>query len=616
MAASHSCSPDSPALVRIGLHNLSNTCYFNAAIQCLAHTPVLAAYFREKTYEREINYSNTLGTRGRLATAFAELLDRMWSTESFSISPADLKQEIGYFAGQFKGVDQHDSQELLSYLLDGLHEDLNKATTQGSATPASEGISEQEQAEIHWKQHFERNNSIISAEMHGQYRSQVTCMKCRKTSVKFDPFLMLSVEIPPPSTSYEVRLVPGQFGLPARVFAFLFPGEVRALHLKAKIAECLINPLVDLVLCEMDKEAQSIRPISDFTRLQAKYTYFAYQTDPEESESCIPVLISLLREDRSLGYSRSQPATAPRLLLLRGNSTLEETHLRVFEAVRPVLRLGFGVTEGDIMDVDVGDNEAEQMYKRLYEAKTSNRPNSLYSLRVINYNRHWNYCRPGSETCPYCQAVHFHSCLLPFSSTFLSNFIQNQDKSHYFHLEVVCPQGLFDQKFWMKEESDSVVEVTERLLEQEKDNSVSLEECLEFTCKEKGLGEEDLWLCPLCKEDVESSKKMTLYRLPRTLLIHLKRFHESSYLPTKTDKMITFPLFSLNLSAFSDLPNPPLYDLYAVIEHSGSLSYGHYTAQCKDEEGWARYDDDQVIVMREQEVVTQHAYVLFYRARD
>ena len=33
---------------------------------------------------------------------------------------------VGRFAPQFSGYQQHDSQELLTFLLDGLHEDLNR----------------------------------------------------------------------------------------------------------------------------------------------------------------------------------------------------------------------------------------------------------------------------------------------------------------------------------------------------------------------------------------------------------------------------------------------------------------------------------------------------------
>lgn len=37
-----------------------------------------------------------------------------------------LQMQVGRFAPQFSGFQQQDSQELLAFLLDGLHEDLNR----------------------------------------------------------------------------------------------------------------------------------------------------------------------------------------------------------------------------------------------------------------------------------------------------------------------------------------------------------------------------------------------------------------------------------------------------------------------------------------------------------
>lgn len=42
---------------------------------------------------------------------------------SLSLSP---QTQVGRFAPQFSGYQQQDSQELLAFLLDGLHEDLNR----------------------------------------------------------------------------------------------------------------------------------------------------------------------------------------------------------------------------------------------------------------------------------------------------------------------------------------------------------------------------------------------------------------------------------------------------------------------------------------------------------
>lgn len=74
---------------------------------------------------KEINQSNPLGTKGNLSCAYAELIRQMWTGTDSSISPFNLKKIIGKFAAQFSGYGQQDSQEFISYLIDGLQEDLN-----------------------------------------------------------------------------------------------------------------------------------------------------------------------------------------------------------------------------------------------------------------------------------------------------------------------------------------------------------------------------------------------------------------------------------------------------------------------------------------------------------
>ena len=43
-----------------------------------------------------------------------------------SVTPRAFKAALARFAPQFAGYQQQDSQELLAFLLDGLHEDLNR----------------------------------------------------------------------------------------------------------------------------------------------------------------------------------------------------------------------------------------------------------------------------------------------------------------------------------------------------------------------------------------------------------------------------------------------------------------------------------------------------------
>ena len=75
-----------------------------------------------------MNFDNPLGYHGDVANAFGSLLKQAFDhvKNSSSISPREFKSTIGRYSSMFSGYLQQDSQELLSWLLDALHEDLNR----------------------------------------------------------------------------------------------------------------------------------------------------------------------------------------------------------------------------------------------------------------------------------------------------------------------------------------------------------------------------------------------------------------------------------------------------------------------------------------------------------
>ncbi|CAM9189488.1 unnamed protein product, partial [Hapterophycus canaliculatus] len=100
----------------------------------------------------------------------------------------------------FAGYEQQDVQEFLAFMLDAVHEDLNRVPNADrkyvEAKEAKEGEAEEMVAMQAWKGYLERNRSIIVDLFQGQLRSALQCGVCGHRSVTFDPFMYLTVPLP------------------------------------------------------------------------------------------------------------------------------------------------------------------------------------------------------------------------------------------------------------------------------------------------------------------------------------------------------------------------------------------------------------------------------------
>ncbi|XP_007236941.3 ubiquitin carboxyl-terminal hydrolase 2a isoform X1 [Astyanax mexicanus] len=179
----------------VGLKNLGNTCFMNSILQCLSNTHSLRDYCLHNSHRRDLN--NNSRTNTALMEEFARLIQAMWtSSGSEAVSPSEFKTQIQRYAPRFVGYNQQDAQEFLRFLLDGLHNEVNRVTVRPRATTEDfDHLPDEEKGKKMWSKYLEREDSKIVDLFVGQLKSSLTCTECGYCSTVFDPFWDLSLPI-------------------------------------------------------------------------------------------------------------------------------------------------------------------------------------------------------------------------------------------------------------------------------------------------------------------------------------------------------------------------------------------------------------------------------------
>jgi ubiquitin C-terminal hydrolase len=185
----------------VGLYNRGNTCYLNAAIQVLSNIPLLRDYFLHDEYIPDIvNRANQLKEKKQfneilLTKEYVKLLKALWSLEN-PIEPKSFHELIQKYDRRFAGFEQQDSHEVLSFILDYLHEGLIYEVEIKHKGKVKNELDQLMVESIEdWNEKMKNKYSYIVEIFFGQSINKVTDEKDVIVSKQFEIFNMLNIPI-------------------------------------------------------------------------------------------------------------------------------------------------------------------------------------------------------------------------------------------------------------------------------------------------------------------------------------------------------------------------------------------------------------------------------------
>jgi ubiquitin carboxyl-terminal hydrolase 4/11/15 len=572
----------------------------------MSNTPALTEFFVSDKYLQEINVDNPLGMQGQIAKTYGDLIKSMWSGNHPCLAPREFKMAVGRFAPQFSGFQQQDCQELMAFLLDGLHEDLNRITVK-PYIEINSGIETRPDAVVaaeSWANYKKRNDSVIIDTFHGLLKSTLVCPDCELVSVTFDPFCYLSLPLPvkrekavtvtffPAASSLDVKSESSAAesnqvtNQPVKIEKLMVPKAGTALDICISVAK-VINEnknlnngyTVDpsrLVVTEVYNHRfhKMFSNADTFSNLPEELHVF------ETVEDKVPIPV-YLREIK--GKDNRSLFGQPMIVNIEEPVTYDAVYDAVLSQVQKYLK-------------DASDDEAEEenVESDTDEGVGVESPDELFAISIVN-----SYGTISPDKMDRSKPINPGSKIF-LAADFKPSIARRYDSDREYSL---C------QKL-------SLIKSTAGK------TSLNLDDCIkQFTTTEK-LGSDDPWFCPRCKKHQEATKKFDLWNLPKVLIIHLKRFSYSRFWRDKLDTIVDFPVQGLNMSPFvinhTNKDTEKLYDLCAVANHYGGLGGGHYTAygKNKDQGTWHYFDDSNVTQVPEENVVSKAGYVLFYVRRE
>ena len=570
----------------VGLMNLGNTCFINSTLQCLFHTYDLSQYFLQKLYVKDINYHNKQGYNGKIAESFADLLFETGTTRYDKINPIQFLKTFFTYNKSLNLRHQQDAQEFLSILLDCLHEDLNRITNKSYflLEEQKDNESDFDASNRFWDLFKKRENSIIVDLFYGQFKSKIICPTCCKSSITYEPFIFLGLPIP---QYRNQKIIKFYFDNKWEFFGFDIKNNSSLKDIRKKAVE-------HMKMCGYGiyETNDTLEKIIEFVQIDENNIIKNIFND--DNELLTKIVVDVSKE----------------IIVYEKSINLEYFNIYLY----PIKRDDYDISSYPIsfsVNIDLTLKEIiEKNTSKISKLYLNLNQNEIQIGILHKKQDNWLYYFSNNfnkEFCLFCKSDEDNYCLI--NDNIKIGHIYKKLKLNPSSLSLLFVIGNNKKKL-----------INRAMQIPNYDEFYFLNDCLKLFCEEELLSNDNMWYCNRCQKHKQAKKQIRLFKLPNYLIIQLKKFKNTSGIfyssNHKNDIFIKYPINNLDLSNYLEdrVGNKHKYDLYAVINHHGEISEGHYTAICKINENWILFNDSRLSKI--DSPINKDAYLLFYRKND
>nr|pir hypothetical protein ZK328.1 - Caenorhabditis elegans [Caenorhabditis elegans] len=548
----------------VGLVNYGNFCYRNAGIQCLARVSPLTQYFLDEDNLDAIKRGNLRrGDAAETTIEYAKLLREMWAAKKKNIAPNDLIKK--------KEADKEEADE--------------------------------EKAERSWTEYEKQNESLVTQLFTGQLRSRLICRTCQSSSSVFEPFTSLSLPIGFEDVDlYQVIVVHRDGRIPRR-YGFRLSRDSKVGNLREVVAVSSGISMSHLTIQCMSSKG---------TLMSRSPNHRSSNLRDELPLSSFPSGARLY----ALELPESTGEDQWRVAMHRKLQYNHEPYILGSTAGFIVSRFGLPLIVGldeEVTGKKLYEDVMYQMHRFMEHSVNSSSSRAHDPCEDENSGYPFTLCLvdPNYEWCGQCPALRFcRGC--PIRPDESKVFIPANCPIAVDWLPIALYLRYNHSQEQACEDDPSVAETWSRHFAPS-----SLEHCIEkFSCPETL---DAAIQCDRCEKKTMRDKVMTIWKLPKYLIIHLKRFEflREQGRMGKCKRTVNFPLKHFDPAPFVDKPDGNTYECIALANHYGQLSCGHFIAYAKsNEDKWLLLNDCSVREVSEEEVDKQGAYLLFYERKD